>query len=105
MADDFQYDVFLSHSSKDKAVVRGIAERLRKDGLGVWFTVQVSPHSRIAEVVFERAGARPTDEECQAWLRELLPGQEPVEAPGLPGATVRRFEVFDHRPEVEAPLA
>jgi len=37
MADDFQYDVFLSHSSKDKAVMRPIAERLRADGLRVWF--------------------------------------------------------------------
>ena len=37
MADDFTYDVFLSHSSKDKAVVRAVAERLRKDGLKVWF--------------------------------------------------------------------
>ncbi len=37
MADKFQYDVFLSHSSKDKAVVRTLAERLRNDGLRVWF--------------------------------------------------------------------
>ncbi len=37
MADDFKYDVFLSHSSKDKAVVRSIAERLRADKLRVWF--------------------------------------------------------------------
>lgn len=37
MADAFQYDVFLSHSTKDKAVVRPLAERLRKDGLKVWF--------------------------------------------------------------------
>src|SRR5881275_3303861 len=36
MPDDFQYDVFLSHSAKDKAVVRPIAERLRADGLRVW---------------------------------------------------------------------
>jgi len=34
---DFPYDVFLSHSAKDKAVVRPLAERLRKDGLKVWF--------------------------------------------------------------------
>ena len=34
---DFQFDVFLSHSAKDKAVVRALAERLRKDGLKVWF--------------------------------------------------------------------
>ncbi len=37
MADEFQYDVFLSHSAKDKAVVRPLAERLRADGLKVWF--------------------------------------------------------------------
>ena len=34
---DFTYDVFLSHSSKDKAVVRLVAERLRADGVRVWF--------------------------------------------------------------------
>ena len=32
----FPYDIFLSHSSKDKAVVRPLAERLRADGLKVW---------------------------------------------------------------------
>ena len=37
MSHEFKYDVFLSHSSKDKAVVRAVAERLRKDGLKVWF--------------------------------------------------------------------
>src|SRR5436305_4753819 len=37
MPDQFKYDVFLSHSAKDKAVVRPLAERLRKDGLKVWF--------------------------------------------------------------------
>ena len=37
MADDFKYDVFLSHSPKDRAVVQDIAERLRGDGLRVWF--------------------------------------------------------------------
>jgi RNA polymerase sigma factor (sigma-70 family) len=37
MANGFKYDVFLSHSSKDKAVVRPVAERLRRDGLTVWF--------------------------------------------------------------------
>ena len=37
MSDQFSFDVFLSHSSKDKAVVRAVAERLRKDGLRVWF--------------------------------------------------------------------
>ncbi|MBN1506914.1 MAG: toll/interleukin-1 receptor domain-containing protein [Sedimentisphaerales bacterium] len=37
MPEDFKYDVFLSHSSEDKPVVRPIAERLKKDGLKVWF--------------------------------------------------------------------
>jgi len=37
MSDAFQYDVFLSHSAKGKTVVRPLAERLRKDGLKVWF--------------------------------------------------------------------
>ncbi|HMV85856.1 MAG TPA: TIR domain-containing protein, partial [Blastocatellia bacterium] len=36
MADQFNYDVFLSHSNKDKAIVRELAERLRADGLRVW---------------------------------------------------------------------
>jgi TIR domain-containing protein/Golgi phosphoprotein 3 GPP34 len=36
MPDAFTHDVFLSHSAKDKAVVRAVAERLRADGLRVW---------------------------------------------------------------------
>ena len=37
MPENFQYDVFLSHSSKDKDIVRPLAERLRQDGLKIWF--------------------------------------------------------------------
>ncbi len=37
METDFEYDVFLSHSSKDKPAVRELAERLKADGLRVWF--------------------------------------------------------------------
>ena len=37
MEQHFQYDVFLSHSAKDKAVVRPLAKQLRQDGLKVWF--------------------------------------------------------------------
>jgi hypothetical protein len=37
MSQTFEYDVFLSHSSKDKAIVRELAERLKADGLRVWF--------------------------------------------------------------------
>ena len=37
MPDEFPYDVFLSHSAKDKTAVRPLAERLRADGVKVWF--------------------------------------------------------------------
>ena len=37
MPDEFPYDVFLSHSAKDKPVVRDVAERLKKDRTRVWF--------------------------------------------------------------------
>ena len=35
MPDESPYDAFLSHSAKDKAVVRPLAERLRADGVKV----------------------------------------------------------------------
>ncbi len=55
MSNEFTFDVFLSHSSKDKVVVRAIAERLRADGLRVWFDEDRIPakveegleHSRV----------------------------------------------------------
>ena len=37
MPGEFPDDVFLSHSAKDQAVVRPLAERLRADGVKVWF--------------------------------------------------------------------
>jgi hypothetical protein len=74
------------------------------DGLSVWFTIQVSPHSRIQEAVFERADRMPADDECDRWLRLLIAGAEATEAPGMPGAMTRRFEAFEHSPEHEAPL-
>ena len=69
-----------------------------RDGLAVWFTVQMSPNRRITEAVFERKDRRPTDEECQTWLRELVPDHEMSEAPGLPDAQIRRFELFEMTP-------
>ena len=52
MPDNFKYDVFLSHSSKDKPIVRELANRLNKDKLRVWFeeSDSLSPG--------ERAGVR-----------------------------------------------
>jgi hypothetical protein len=75
------------------------------DGLSVWYTIQISPHSRIQEVIFERMDTMPTDAECNHWLPLLIVGASAVEAPGLPGSMTRRFEAFERNPEREAPLA
>lgn len=75
------------------------------DGLSVWFTIQVSPHSRIQEAVFERDDRMPTDAEIEPWLERLIVGAQPVEAPTFPGATARRYEAFERDPGREAPLA
>jgi len=74
------------------------------DGLSVWFTIQVSPHSRIQEALFERDGRMPTDAEVAPWLERLIVGAHAVEAPSYPGATARRYEAFERNPEREAPL-
>ena len=66
-----------------------------EDGLTVWFTLQVSPHARIREAVFERVDGMPGDDECRSWLRELFGDREPLEAPGIPGSGTRRFEHFE----------
>ncbi|HEV2033908.1 MAG TPA: hypothetical protein VGU71_06885 [Candidatus Dormibacteraeota bacterium] len=75
------------------------------DGLSVWYTIQVSPHSRIQEAIFERMDRIPTDEECKRWLDLLIVGAQAAEAPGLPGAMTRRFEAFERNPNLEAPIA
>jgi len=89
-------------------VNRRVDERhhvVTEDGLSVWYTIQLSAHSRIQEAVFERSDRMPSDEECRRWLSLLIVGADATEAPGLPGATTRRFEAFEHSPEREAPLA
>jgi hypothetical protein len=65
------------------------------DGLSVWYTIQVSPHARIQEAIFERTDRMPGDDECSRWLELLVTGGKPVEAATFPGSTTRRFEVFD----------
>ena len=75
------------------------------DGLSVWYTIQVSPHSRIQEAVFERADRMPDDEECHRWLALLVTGGQAVEAPSMPGSMTRRFDLFERDPGREAPLA
>jgi hypothetical protein len=43
MVNEFQFDVFLSHSAKDKAVVRELAARLQQDGVRVWLDEEQLP--------------------------------------------------------------
>ena len=48
MTNEFQFDVFLSHSAKDKAVVRELAARLKQDGVHVWLDEeQIKPGDSI----------------------------------------------------------
>lgn len=68
------------------------------DGFSVWYTIQVSPHNRIQEAIFERIDRMPSDDECRDWLSVLIVGAEAVEAPGIPGSTTRRFEAFQSAP-------
>ena len=49
MPDQFPYDVFLSHNSKDKPRVRRLAERLKAAGVRVWldeWVIQAGTSSR-----------------------------------------------------------
>jgi hypothetical protein len=74
------------------------------DGLSIWYTIQISPHSRIQEAIFERDDRVPSDEECGRWIPHLLPAGW-AEAPGVPESMTRRFEAFERDPGREAPLA
>jgi hypothetical protein len=66
------------------------------DGLSVWYTIQISPHNRIQEAVFERDDRAPSDDECRRWLDLLIVGAKATEAPGIPGSMTRRFEAFQN---------
>ena len=54
---EFHFDVFPSRSSKDKAVVRPLAEKLGKDGLKVWLV----PPKRFREEGFDEWVLNPGD--------------------------------------------
>ncbi|MEL7354565.1 MAG: TIR domain-containing protein, partial [Cyanobacteria bacterium J06560_5] len=54
MEASFKYDVFLSHSSKDKGVVREIATRLKADGVKVWLDEwEIQPGDNIPHKIEE----------------------------------------------------
>ena len=52
----FTHDLFLNHSSKDKAVVRAVAERSQKDGPDVWFDKRVIKPGGSIPAKTEKAG-------------------------------------------------
>ncbi len=58
MPGSFQYDVFLCHSAKDKAVLCPLAERLRKDGLKVWFDEWEIPVAVSRQIVSQGVTGR-----------------------------------------------
>ncbi len=54
MPAEFEYDVFLSHSAKDKPVVRELVARLKRDGVRVWFDEeQIKPGDSIPAKIEE----------------------------------------------------
>jgi hypothetical protein len=57
MSTDYIFSFFLSHSPRDKAVVRPLAERLRADGLKVW----PCPPSPLGERGFDECVLKPGD--------------------------------------------
>jgi hypothetical protein len=65
-------------------------------GLSVWYTIQVSPHNRIQEAIFERTDRMPSDDEVDEWLGLLIVGAQATEAPSFPGSMTRRFEAFEN---------
>ncbi len=50
-----QYDVFLSHNSKDKPIVQQIAALLTRDGLKVWIDIDELPPGRDWQPMLEQA--------------------------------------------------
>src|ERR1019366_1667770 len=75
MPADFQFDVFLSHSAKDKAVVRELAARLKQDGVRVWLDEeQIKPGDRIAAKIEAGLEHSPFGFQPSAFSLQPLPG-------------------------------
>jgi hypothetical protein len=54
MSQSYRFDIFLSHSGKDKPQVQALAERLRDAGLRVWFdTWAIRPGDSIPDKIDE----------------------------------------------------
>lgn len=54
MNESFEYDVFISHSSKDNPIVIDLAQRLKNDGLRVWLDQwEIKPGDLIGQRIEE----------------------------------------------------
>jgi hypothetical protein len=116
MATGFQYDVFLSHSAKDKAVLRPLAKRLRKDGLKVWLDEwEIKPgdsipakieeglgHSRVL-VLYMSASAFGSDW-AQLEAGTYGRGNLPLSRPAEPGAPLHSPAARRHQPQPASQL-
>src|SRR5262245_28693539 len=102
--DALRYDVFLSHNSKDKQVVRELKQRLTSKDLAVWFDEdELRPGipwqnllelgiraSKSVAVLVGKDGVGPwEDEEMQAALILAVEKKRPVIPVLLPGAEMQ----------------
>jgi hypothetical protein len=102
-AGTFLYDVFLSHSAKDRAVVREIAEQLRKDGVKMWLDEWVlkpgdSIPAKIEEGVERSRPALHVGECVRLGLGAVGVRQVPLSRPAEQGAplpsSARQLQFF-----------
>lgn len=80
MSDAFLYDLFLSHSQKDKQAACAIAERLRADGLRVWFDGPGTSEEGLEQscVLVLCLSANAFDSEWEQLESETRPFRDPV---------------------------
>jgi hypothetical protein len=122
MSTAFQYDVFLSHNSKDKLRVRALAGRLRSAGLRVWFDEWVIKPGDDIYLAIERGleaarvqvlclSPEALGSECVALERSTVLFRDPTNAGrrfvplllddcDLPD-TLRRYKYVDFRKELD----
>ena len=100
MSEDFSFDLFLSHSAKDKAVVRPLAERLRKDGVQVWFDEwEIKPGDSIPAKIEEGLERSRVLVLCMSAGKQsaLLPVRRPEQAARVAEAT-NTFDSYQKAP-------
>lgn len=89
-----RFDVFLSHSSKDKSVVRPLAERLRKDGVRVWLDEwEIKPGNSIPAKIEEGLEVSRVPELCMS-ANAFGSDWAPLACPAVASARRRKSGTF-----------